>query len=357
MAEGEDSAPDIPSIEVELVDKSEKLPDEDVTHLEIEEDLQEPGMFRISLNDALDQETQNPRWSEETGIQPGNKVKITIGFVSDSDNKTLSFIGLIKSIGIQEGGASGASLELWGYDLAYDLKKKDTSGFIYNDKKYSEIVTELAGNSKLKTDKIEKTTLTYENVTRYPGESDFDFLKKMSGEIGFESFVQEESLYFRKPKDTAKGEITFEKDDILSFSPTMSTAAVLSELTVNSWDVKKKEMISGKATLDDIKSGVRIKEFTTAAKKFKDVKLTLGDRVLRSAEEAKNVAIVELKRRNQGFIEAGLECKGNPELRPGMTVNVEEMGESFNGVYYIERAAHTVGANGYTTNLGLRGCL
>jgi uncharacterized protein len=352
----------VSSIKVELMDEKKNplktIKEEDIIKLVIEEDLEEPGIFSIFLNDIMDLDTQKHRWSEDTDIQPGNTVKISIGFVSDPERKIHSFIGRIRSIGTNEEEENGATLELRGYDLAYDLKKKDTPGLIYNDKKYSDIATEIAGNNGLKTDKIETSTLTYENITRYPGESDFAFLKRASEEIGFEFFVQKDTLYFRKPKDTLTGQITFEPGrDIIGFYPTMNNAAVVSEVTVNSWDAKNKETISGNATLEDIKSGVGIKEFTTASNKFADYKINLGDRVLCSAEVAKNMAVVELKKRNQKFIEAELECVGKPELCPGITINIEKVETRFNGSYYIERATHKVGRNGYITTLGLRGCL
>lgn len=351
----------VPFIGVKLMDESKHplkdIPQEAISGLEVEEALEEPGLFRIYLNDTVDIKTQKRSWGEDKNLQPENTVKISIGYVPDPASKLLSFIGRIRSIGTQ-GEDMSETLEIRGYDLSYDLKKTDSAGIVYNDKKYSDIITEIAGNNKLKTDKIETSKLTYENIIRPPGESDYTFLKKVAEEIGFEAFVQEESLYFRKPKDTVKGKLSFEPGkEILNFYPTMSTAVVVSELTVNSWDIKKKKMISGKATLSDIKSGVGTKEFSSAGNKLKKIKINLGNRVLRSAEEAKNVAISELKRRNKGFIKAELECIGTPALRPGITINLENVEPRFNGVYYIERAIHTVGKNGYKTNLSLRGCL
>lgn len=350
-----------PLIEVKLMDKSKQplkdIPHEDIISLEIKEELENPAIFTVVLNDAVDLITQKPRWSTDTNLQPENMVKIAIGYASDTEKKRLSFVGRIRSVKPKE-EESENTLELVGYDLSYDMMKKDTDGFIYNGKKYSDIVTELAGNNQLNTDKIETSPLTYENVTRYPGESDFAFLKKVSKEIGFEAFVQEESLYFRKPKDTLQGQVTLEKNwDVLEFQSRMSNAACVGKVTVNAWDVKTKEIISETATLEDIKSGVGIKEFTTASEKFKDVKITLGNKVLRSAKEAKNIAITELKRRNQNFIKAELKCVGNPQLRPGITVNIGKEGKSFSGVYYIEQATHKLGKNGYFTIMGLRGCL
>jgi phage protein D len=365
MSEDYTSAPGLktyaPSIEIKLMDEKKKhlkdIPQGDVISLKIDEDLEGPGMFMISLSDALDLITKKPRWSTDKDIKPENMVKTTIGYASDVKKKRLSVVGRISSSRPEKGNENGGILKLRGYDLAYDLRKKDTEGIICNDKKYSEIVTELAGKSNLKTDKIETSPLTYENVTRYPGESDFDFLKRMSEEIGFEAFVQDESLHFHKPKDNLKGKITLRKNwDILNFSPSINTAAWVNEVIVNSWDMKKKETISEKVKVEEIKSGVGNEKLIATTKNLKN-KITLGNRVLRSAEEAKNVAIVELKRRNQNFIKAELKCVGYPELRPGKTVNIENVEKEFNGVYYIEQAIHEIGENGYFTSLSLRGCL
>lgn len=360
-AQDSESETFVASIEIKLMDESNKIlkdiPPEDITHLELEEELEDPSMFRISLNNSKDLSEKKIRWSEDADIEPGNMVKIAIGYVSDPKNKLHSFTGRIRSIEINEGEEYGATVELRGYDLAYDLKKKYSAGSIYNDKKYSDIVTEIATNNKL-TGKVDDSSVTYENIIRFPGESDFAFLKRISGKTGFESFVRESFLYFRKPGDTLDAQITLgENWDIINFRPTMNDTVVVSEITFNSWDVKNKKMVSGKATLDTVKSGVRIKEFTNAAKKFKNIKMILGDKVVRSKEEAEKMAVAELKRRNRRFIEAELECIGKPELYPGMTVMIEKVEKRFIGVYYIERATHMVGNEGYTTTLGLRGCL
>lgn len=351
----------VASIDVKLMDENKNIlkdiPQSDITSLELEEELEDPSMFSISLNNSKDLSEKKNRWSEDDDIEPGNMIKIAIGFASDPKNKIHSFTGRIRSIEINEGEENGATVELRGYDLAYDLKKKYSAGSIYNDKKYSDIVTEIATNNNL-TGKVEDSSVTYENIIRFPGESDFAFLKRISGEIGFESFVRETSLNFRKPGDTLDAHITLgEAWDIINFHPTMNDTVVVSEITFNSWDVKNKKMVSGKATLDTVKSGVRIKEFTNSAKKFKNIKMILGDKVVRSAEEATNVAAAELKRRNRRFIEAEIECIGKPELYPGMTVDIKKVEKRFIGIYYIERATHMVGNKGYTTALGLRGCL
>jgi phage protein D len=67
--------------------------------------------------------------------------------------------------------------------------------------------------------------------------------------------------------------------------------------------------------------------------------------------------MAELKRRNQTLIEGTLECIGDPELRPGMTVNIEKVGERFSGTYYVKSAKHSISESGYKTTLEVRRCL
>lgn len=121
----------------------------------------------------------------------------------------------------------------------------------------------------------------------------------------------------------------------------------------------KKERISETAGINDIVSSVGISNFDSIVEQSqsKKIKVKLEGRVVCSTEEAKSIAVAELKRRNNGFIEGNLECIGNPELRPGITVKIDKVGERFSGFYYITKARHRIGEGGYKTTLDVRRCL
>ncbi len=74
-------------------------------------------------------------------------------------------------------------------------------------------------------------------------------------------------------------------------------------------------------------------------------------------EEAKDLAIAELKRRNNGFIQGTLEVAGDPALRPGITIDVLKVGVRFSGRYYVTQARHSLGEGGYRTTLEIRRCI
>lgn len=345
----------VPVFTVKLVEKGQELAKDDILNLSIDEDLEAPAMFRLSLNEKLDMTSQQFRWLDDPRITPGTQVIISCGYVSKIGKQAL-IRGRIKALspGFQSTGIPTLSVE--GYDLSHDLQK--TEGKLsYGEMTYSEIAEDIAKNNGLKSTGVESTKKKYPKVKRTKNEKDYAFLKRLAKDVGFECFVRGITLYFREPQDAQKGEITFEfRKNFISFSPRMSTSILVNEAQVTAWNEKEQKSISETATIKDIKSQVGIPGFDKMIEESqgKKVKARIEGRVVRSKEEAKTLAIAELRRRNNGFIQGTLECVGNPQLRPGMTINIKKVGQRFSGVYYITKAQHTIGDGGYKTTLTVR---
>jgi phage protein D len=329
-------------------------PRKSITGIEIEEDLEKPAMFRISMHEEINITTQKFTWLDDDRIKPGTELVINFGYTGLEKSGLIR--GKIKALspGFLSNGLSTLSIE--GYDLSHDLQKTRVK---FKDSKvtYSTVVKEIAKNNGLKTNGIESTEQDYPKVERKKNEKDYALIKRLSKEIGFECFVRNTTLYFRKPKDNIKGEVTFEfRKNFISFNPRMTSAVMVNEVKVTAWDSNKKETISENASINDIKSSVSVPDLDSIIEQSqgKKVKVKLEGRVVRSREEAKNLAIAELKRRNKGFIEGSIECIGDPQLQPGMTVNIEKVSKRFSGVYYVTKAKHSIGDGGYKTTLDVR---
>lgn len=343
-----------PVFPIELVDKGLVIPKDAVTGVDIDEDLDNPSMFTITFNEAIDPDTQKFRWLDSDTLTPGAQVLISFGYASSTRKGTMR--GRIKAVtpGFLSSGIP--SLSIQGYDLSHDLHK--TQGKMsYTTVSYSQIAAEIAKDNGLTGTGIEPTTITHLKVERKKNEKDYTLLKRLADEIGFEFFVRDKTLYFRAPKDTQKGTVDFVfRNNIISFNPRLSTAALVNEVEVAAWDEKGKETISETARIADLKSAVGLSNFNSLIEQShgEKVKVRVEGRVIRSREEAKAIALSELKRRNRGFIEGKLECIGDPSLCPGMTVNIDKVGKLFSGVYYVTKAKHTLGENGYKTTLDVR---
>jgi phage protein D len=344
----------VPAFTVELVDKGMKIPKDSLTAIDIDEDLENPAMFTLSFNESIDLNTQKFRWLDSEAVTPGTEVLISFGYASSKSQGSMR--GKIKAVtpGFLSSGIPSLSVE--GYDLSHDLQK--TQGKMsYSKVSYSQIAAEIAGDNGLNQAGIASTRIIHPKVERKKNEKDYTFLKRLAEEIGFEVFMRDKTLYFREPQDTQKGAVDFVfRNNIISFNPRLSTAALANEVEVTAWDEKGKETISETASISELKSAAGIPNFDSLVEKSqgKKVKVRLEGKVIRSREEAKAIALSELKRRNKGFIEGKLECTGNPQLSPGMTINVDKIGKLFSGIYYVTKAKHTLGDGGYKTTLDVR---
>lgn len=325
-------------------------PKESILNIEIDENLETPAMFRIALNEELITKTQKFRWLEDDQIKPGTEVEIVFGYASTEKQGVIK--GRIKALtpGFQSTGNPTLSLE--GYDFSHDLQKT-AKEITKKEATYSAIAQQIAQNNGL-TAKVDPTEIPHNKVERKKNEMDYGLLRRLSNEIGYEFFVRNTELYFRKPKDDLTGEFTFEfRKNFINFNPRMTTAALVNEVHVTAWNNKDKESISESATINDIKTSVGIPDFDSIVEKSQGAKIEvkLEGRLVRTQKDAKDLAKAELKRRNKGFIEGTLECIGDPQLRPGITVNIEKVGKLFSGVYYITKANHSLGDAGYKTTL------
>jgi phage protein D len=347
-----------PAFSVYWADTNEAIPKNEITSLEVDEDLESPGMFRISLNETFDRKTQKFKWMDDKNIAPGTMLIISFGYAFP--HKASQMRGRISALspGFLAGGSPTLTVE--GYDLSYDLKKK-YSVVDLSEVTYSDVARSIARKNDLDPSGVEDSAMApSERIDRKMNDKDYDFLVRLAKDLGFEVFVRDRILYFRKPDDERAGDVDFHYfSNILSFSPRMSAANLVNEIRVTAWNGKNKERISETAELNEIITRIGIPGFADIVKESQGDRLSvkIEGRVVRSREEAKAIALSELKKRNIGFITGTLECVGDPGLRPGVPINIVKLGARFSGTYYITKSKHVFSDNGYRTSLEIRRCL
>ena len=331
----------------------EEIPTEDITSVEIDEEIENPGSFTISFNDMLDTKQQKFKWLDDARIHVGTLIEISVSYAASSGKNKLSFSGRIESVTKQFGSGGNAVLDIAGFDRSHDLMISYKGKYVYSDKKYSQIVEEIANVYGMETDKISQSKIE-QCVSRELSEDDYQFIKRLAKDIDFEFFVRGKSLYFRKPEDYKTAEIIFTNGiNIVNFSPRMSISSFVNEVEVYKYISDEKKLIFEVAELEDITKNVYIPDYL---KNQAEKKIFRKNVDVDSAEEAKILAIAELKSKNENLITSSLESIGNPSLRPGITVKIEKVGKLFSGTYYVEKAKHSMKQKGYSTTLTLRRC-
>ena len=179
--------------------------------------------------------------------------------------------------------------------------------------------------------------------------------------LGFEVAVEDKKLYFRKRVDADSGiKLVFgvPGDSTLErFMPRLSTAHQVSEVKVFGWDPVKKKEIVGSAKPQSSKLGDKHGS-AVAIDKHKDVLQVIHESPVSSKEEADNIAKSILNDRMMGFITGDGVCRGNPDIKPGIIVNINVQDKRFDGKYHItavrHRYVHAGPAGGYRTEFNFR---
>jgi phage protein D len=137
-----------------------------------------------------------------------------------------------------------ASLVVRGYDKSHRLYR-ETKSIAHLNKKDSDLAEEIARAHKLKS-QVDSTTTVYDHIFQ-DNLSDLSFLTRRAWRIGYECFVSEDTLYFRKPPtEEASLSLTW-GDDLISFRPSLNLAEQVDEVIVKGWDMEKQTAIVGRA--------------------------------------------------------------------------------------------------------------
>jgi len=322
-------------------------------NLKITENLDAPSMLSITIDNASKFDNYSLKDVDNilNTFKEGNKIESYIGYFNDPDKlKKPYFTG--KIVGVTPNFSSGGitSLSVESYDSLHFLKKSmpksPSEARIYTDEKHDEIIKAILKRNNLNDGKIDEGPFEKDSLTQKVGESDYSLLESFTKEIGFEYFLRDEEINFRKPGDfeSKEEELTLEwGKNLISFSPRLSTANIIKKLTVKASNQRSPEKPI-KATVSTESNEISNLE--------KESEITCR-RSVKKEEEAKAVAETLLFKHNSTFIEGTGECIGNPKLRPGMNIKIQGVGEKFSGIYYVKNATHSIGKD-YKVSFGVR---
>jgi uncharacterized protein len=148
-----------------------------------------------------------------------------------------------------------------------------------------------------------------------------------------------------RTKDPANAEPV---PNLLSFSPKLSSADQVGEVSVRGWNPRTKKSIVYTATPTDLPGGAGSSD-GGPARAQRGAREAIIDRPFASVEEAKAYAISLLMERANCFVEGTGRVAGVPRMQPGNWVELQGLGRSFSGRYYVTKVDHTLGAAGFTT--------
>lgn len=316
-----------------------------LTRVAVDQHTHLPGMFSLHF---LDPELE---LLDNSLINLTKTVEITVA--DDKENRHTLISGEITALEPIFDQDASCAIVVSGYDKSHRLYR-ETKSCSYLNQKDSDIANKIASGASLSA-QVDTTNTVYEHIFQ-DNQTDLAFLMQRAWRIGFECFVSEGKLYFRKPRSGAGAVTLHRQKDLLYFRPRMTLAEQVDQVVVRGWDPKVQQAIVGQASSGKLyPSTGEGKNGASWASAFGSGKMVIVDHPVTNQAEANNIAQARLDELSGAFVEAEGVALNRPDVIAGKTVKLEELGQRFSGTYMVTSATHVYSDRFLKTTFTVRG--
>lgn len=335
---------------------------EDLLQVVVEESLHLPGMFTLMINNPYAPGQEDGKfWKHEDLFEIGTSIKI--GFKS-SATKSQEYEeqieddvleGEVTAIEAHFTSGSQAPIIVRGYDASHRLNRGRFNRSFQNMTD-SDVVKKVIGEVGITAGTIDDSGAPHDYIFQ-ENQTNMEFLRERAARNGFELFVQDGKLNFRKPKVDESVSLKW-LSDLHSFQVRVSSAEQVSNVEVRGWDYTQKQAIvsiqSSESVLTETSYGSGKDTSSAFREKPSDPTMIVVDQPVFTAEEADAIAQAIFDELGGEFVHADADAEGNPAIRPGRIVELQDMGK-YSGSYYVTEARHILRERVYTTEFSIRG--
>ena len=348
-----------PILKIDGRNASESLM-EDLMGISVEESLHQPGMFTIMINNDYFPGSGSP-WKHESQFAIGKKIEV--GFKSSTTNASefstehveKVIDGEITAIESNFTENAQATMIIRGYDVGHRLHR-GRHNRSFQDMTDSDIVNKVIREVGISRGTVESTSPSHKYVFQQ-NQTNMEFLRERAARNGYELFVQDGKLNFRKPK--ADQTLTLKwLEDIHGFRVRVTSSEQISSVEVRGWDYQHKKPFVSNArspkvvTSNNYGSGSRTS--SSFSGKPSSPKVIVVDKPFFVAKEGDTMAQALCNELGGEFVQADAKAEGNPKIRPGRVVQLADMGK-YSGKYYVTETHHTYTDGIYMTEFTVRG--
>ncbi|HEV2360669.1 MAG TPA: VgrG-related protein [Acidimicrobiales bacterium] len=338
-----------------------QLPD-DVAHLLtvaiVDRNQLEPDLFVLRFRDP------DRQILTKTKAKVGSHVAMTaFSTVAPGGEPLLS--GDITALE-KEFDASGTFVVVRGYDESHKLFRGRTSQ-TYQNMSYSDVAQAVAKRAGLTAGEIDATTPVYPWIAQ-DNSNDWQFLKRLANEVGYELSVIGGALNFRQPQSTSGAPPPGSVDggdsplqltmgaQVLKLRGVISSSDQVSSIQVRGWDPIAKKPIVATAQAGTTNAKTAASPGDLASVFGGSSTLTSVGVPHANSDEATRAANALGEHIGGSFAELDGVARGNTKLAPGSAISLSLAGDPFDGQYVLTTTRHRFDpSDGYTTAFTVSG--
>lgn len=323
----------------------------------VDDHLLLPDTFELTL-----QETPDVAIADAARLRVGAVVRISASALGEASPSLLVHGEVTALEGVYREGKAPL-LVARGYDHSHRLSRGRASA-TFENASYSDIARTIAQRLGLQAGTIDESGQVHAHVGQ-AGQTDWEFLKGLAGQVGFEMAVVEGRLDFRRPRPASEapgsGDLSSTNplqlvfgQDLLEFRPRVTSSGQVASVEVRGWDPVAKQPIV--ATAQAATSSARLADSPgDLAGRFGSPVLVVEGRYATQAA-ADRAASAASERVASAFAEAAGIARGNPRLKAGAAVSISQVAAPFRGDYTLSHTRHTYDPrDGYRTHFLVSG--
>ncbi len=313
---------------------------------EVENTLYLPSMFTLRFYD------DDFEMMDSDLIMLAAEIEIWMGRGADAEIKCV-FKGEITALEPEFNEDSVALFVVRGYDIRHRLTKTHTQTFVKMTD--SDIVTKLIQAVGIPTGKVDSTPIVRDHLFQ-DNLSDLAIIQMLALRNGFELAVNEAgklNFCLVAPKPLVL-ELKW-RTNLRSFRPRLTLAQQVKEVEVRSWDRKQKRLIVAVGMPSSSVPKIGAANMASKDKTYPTSKFIEGRVPVVNQKDAERLSKALAAQIGSSFAEAEGLALGDPDLMPGVSVKIADIGKRFGGEYTVSSTRHMYLGTGYDTQFTVEG--
>jgi len=310
---------------------------DDLTDVRVEQSVHVPDSFTLRFRDP------NFELLDAALFKIGDPVDIAI---RDQAAPVTVTKAEVTAIGVEQGGSGRHELVVSGLNRAHRLARGPMQR-TYLKMSDSQVVQQIAQEHGLRAD-VDSSSVRHEYLMQ--ADTAYAFISTRARAIGFDWWVNDQTLYFKKKAKLKPGpQLTF-GDDLIRFKVRASCTEAGNEVVVRAWDADTQKAIVGQASMTGgpgVDLGTTATLATDAVKgaKIYSTNTLRGTNVIGvwNASEADALAQSLAGWATGEYLSARGEAIGNPLIQAGTEVDIKGVGTKLSGKYLLTSVEHIIG--------------
>ena len=274
--------------------------------------------------------------SNKDDLKPGKLVKIEAGY---GQEQAVVFEGLVVKHGIKisEGNSSTLEVELKDKAVKMTLSKKNNS---FIDEKDSDIISQIIQDYGLNSD-VEATNTCFKQMLQYYS-TDWDFILSRAMANGLLTIVDDGCLSVKTPQlsDEAVLKVTYGLD-LIYFKADVDATKQVNSSKSSAWNCTDQEIVNEDGNSPELNRQGNITS-SELAEAMGTQECLLQNSITFDELELKPWSDFALMKSGLSRIIGNMQFQGNAKAKPGVIIELDKLGDRFNGNAYISAVKHSM---------------